>query len=318
MLPVDSTERDRLDVMHTMIKTVRPAASRLTHVPPETFFDRPGKSGGIIVPQVLDLGCGTGLWMIQMSEEYKNVCFHGYDINALVPERLHRNIVPCVPFDVEKPWNLGDGRHDMIHCQLMQGSIQNWTYLFQQAYRHLAPGGWFESVEIDWQPRCDDNSMPRNPDGSLDSSRSSLMFWWDRVHKAYGKAQHPLIYNQNIEEELRARGFKDVMRHSYQIPLCGWNTEDLKAHRVGSWWNVAMSHQRTQPTIQDDRCCGLEAMSLVPLMENDLPEGSAHSWTAAKVRELCASAIDEASNVNVHAYNRLEIVVARKPRLDET
>ena len=300
MLPVDTTERDRLDVMHTLLKTARPTNAKLTHVPTDVLT-RVAPSPAL-APKVMDLGCGTGLWMLQMAERFTNAEFYGFDINHMLPITLLSNIVPYVPCDIESPWSMGRGHWTMIHAQLMLGSITSWNYLFQQTRSHLEPGGWFESVEIDWKPRCDDGTMNEN------SQQPGLMQWWDRVSRAYRTAHHALEYNHNIDRDLEGHGFKDITHYKYQIPLCGWHSTDPVKHRVGSWWNIAMSPGNT-----DEGCFGLEAMSLRPLLDVD-----STAWTPALVQRLCREALTEASDLNVHAYNELHIVIARAPRLDGT
>ena len=289
--------------MHTLLKTARPASAKLTHIPTDALTRISGDLG--TKPKVMDLGCGTGLWMLQMAEKFPNAEFNGMDINHMLPMTLLNNIVPYVPFDIESPWNMGFGHWDMVHAQLMLGSVTNWEYLFQQIGRHLEPGAWFESVEIDWKPRCDDNTMNTNP------LQPGLTQWWERVSRAYRVAHHDLEYNQNIDRDLENCGFRDIQHFKYQIPLCGWHSTDAVKHRVGSWWNIAMS-----PGSTDEGCFGLEAMSMRPLIEVD--SSRAHPWTPEMVRRLCREALTEASNINVHAYNELHIVIARAPHRDGT
>ena len=285
--------------MHTLLKTARPNSNELTHAP-TAALTRPGGGSGGDRARVLDLGCGTGLWMLQMIEKFPNADYHGLDINYMLPKTIISNIVPEIPFDIESPWNLGWGTWEMIHAQLLLGSISNWNYLFQQVRRHLAPGGWFESVEIDWQPRCEDDAM------NMDPHKPGLMHWWARVSRAYRVGHHVLDYNQNIDEDLETAGFKDIRHYKYKVPLCGWHMTDQKLHRVGGWWNIAMSEGST-----DEGCCGLEAMSLRPLIETEL-------WNRAQVQALCREALDEASNVNIRCFNWLHIVIARAPWANET
>ena len=253
----------------------------------------------------MDLGCGTGLWMLQMAEKFPKAEFNGYDINYMLPSTLLSNIVPYVPFDIETPWNERNSYWDMIHIQMMRGSIGNWSHVFQQIKRHLAPGAWFESVEIDWQPRCDDNTMNLNPD------LPGLIQWWQRIRGAYSYAHRPIEYFQNIERDLEAEGFKEIKHYKYQLPTCGWHSTDPVKHRVGSWWNIAMS-----PGSIEEGCSGLEAISLRPLLEFGNVGNS--SWKPSLVKKLCDEALAEASNINVHAYNELHIVIARAPHPDGT
>lgn len=286
--------------MHTLLKTARPATKRLTHVPIEILSNQSRHPSSINTrPRVMDVGCGTGLWMLQMAEEFPDAIYTGYDINHILPETLMDNIVPHVPFYIEAPWNLPC--HDFIHVQLMLGSIINWKYLFANILRNLAPGGWFENVEIDWQPRCDDGTL------STDPTRPGLAYWWSQVSRDYQNANHPLEYNQNIDADLGELGFKEIRHDKYMVPLCGWHTTDPTLHRVGSWWNIAMSQGAP-----DEGCFGLEAMSMRPITEYE------DKWSAELVRSLCSDALKEASDIRVHAYNVLHVVTARAPREGES
>jgi SAM-dependent methyltransferase len=288
--------------MHTLLKTARPPSNRLTQAPTDALTrPNPNPPGAGNRPRVLDLGCGTGMWMLQMAQQFPNVDYHGFDINYMLPETLLENIDPYIPWDIESPWTLGDEHWDIIHAQLMLGSITNWRYLFQQIRRHITPGGWFESVEIDWKPRCNDGTMETRP------NQPGLMNWWNRVSRAYAVGHRNLEYNENVDRDLEAHGFKDIRHEKYMIPLCGWHTTDPVLHRVGGWWSIAMS-----PGDDDEGCCGLEAMSLRPLMENE------RGWTRAHVQSLCAEALRESNDTKVHAYNVLHVVTARAPRIDGT
>jgi SAM-dependent methyltransferase len=242
----------------------------------------------------MDLGCGTGLWMLQMAERFPNVDYNGYDINFMLPKTLNQCIQPFIPYDIEQPWNMGWAHWDVIHAQLMLGSITNWNYLFQQVKRHLAPGGWFESVEIDWKPRFDQG---RETPG--------LMDWWNRVSREYWRRHKPLDYNENIVSVLEETGFRDIKHEVYMVPLCGWNTTNQVLHRVGGWWNIAMSAGNA-----DEGCFGLEAMSLRPLTEDN------PNFRLEDVERICRLALAEASDVSVRAYNQLHVVTARAPRHD--
>jgi SAM-dependent methyltransferase len=279
--------------MHTLLKTARPNDTRLTSVPTDRLVHGAQSQGLGHRPRVMDLGCGTGLWMLQMAEKFPNVDYNGYDINFMLPKTLNQCIQPFIPFDIETPWNMGWAHWDLIHAQLMLGSICNWEYLFEQVKRHLAPGGWFESVEIDWQPRSD--HYPDSP---------GLKKWWDEISEVYRMGNKPIKYNQNIVRDLEQFGFRDVKHEVHMIPLCGWNTTNQVLHRVGGWWNIAMSAGAT-----DEGCFGLEAMSLRPLVE-------LRHWPVDEVQRLCHNALAEASDVTVRAYNQLHVVTARAPRDD--
>ncbi|KAH8424211.1 class I SAM-dependent methyltransferase [Aspergillus melleus] len=141
MLPCDEIEKDRLDFIHTMVlKALR--SDRLMHVP--------HRENG----RFLDLGCGTGLWTIELAKAYPRAYVLGVDLSALQPESPPPNCHFRVPFDYECPWLLGEGKWDVIHMRMGYGSVTNWPSLYKRIYDHLNCGAWFEQLEVIFEPRC--------------------------------------------------------------------------------------------------------------------------------------------------------------------
>ena len=171
------------------------------------------------------------------------------------------------------------------------GSVMDWPKLYQKIVRHLKPGGWFEHVEIDWRPRCDDNSMPRN---------GRLIDWWEnRISPAYDAIFRPLRYREDTGSEMTKAGFTNIQHRVYRVPLGGWSS-DRAENRSGTWWNLSMSSG-------SDYGCGLEALSLAALTRM-------HEWPAEHARRFCEEVLVEARNPAIHAYNNLHIWWASTPR----
>lgn len=299
-MPHDERERDRLDIIHTMIKVIRPPPTRLTSCPVDQLQRRPltpYQPG----PRVLDLGCGTAIWMIDMAKDFPNAEFVGVDLHHMGPPSLPPNVTIRPRWDYETIWLLGERSWDMIHLQLALGSVHDWRGLYQKILRHLVPGtGWFEQVEIDYQPRCDD--------GTLRPGR--LTEWWDLYIKpVYEEGKRPLHYDEDrIRQNMQAVGFVDIRHETYRIPLSGWShhPDEQRARaeqRAGLWWNIAQSTGN-----QTTSGLGFEAMSLAPLCRH-----GGGSWTPEQVRRLCDEAQQQASDPSVHAYNNLHIWTGRAP-----
>ncbi|KAF9469862.1 hypothetical protein BDZ94DRAFT_1151510 [Collybia nuda] len=117
------------------------------------------------LPQrILDLGCGTGTWIIEAAKEWSACEFVGFDlVNIQIPHQLldeavarrvewkHGNFLTTkLPFD--------DDEFDHVHMQaIARGVPENkWGVLFEEVNRVLRPGGSVEIIE-------DDVVFPRLP-----------------------------------------------------------------------------------------------------------------------------------------------------------
>lgn len=101
--------------------------------------------------RVLDVGCGTGLWTLEMAKNYPNSIFVGIDCEELFPVSdetpsnctfLKANVLECLPF--------ADGAFDYIFLRLLSTSFtpQDWSVAIRELTRLAKPGGWLESLEI--------------------------------------------------------------------------------------------------------------------------------------------------------------------------
>jgi SAM-dependent methyltransferase len=74
MLPIDETELERLDVFHKIFLVAR---KDVLHSAPLHNQHN---------PRILDLGCGTGIWGIDMADKYPNGEHVGVDLDYIQPE----------------------------------------------------------------------------------------------------------------------------------------------------------------------------------------------------------------------------------------
>lgn len=296
LFPHDEKERDRLDIMHTMIKVARPPGRRFTHCPTEGLHTQTTPLGAR--PRILDLGCGTGIWLIEMAENFPQAELVGVDMHYMTPPTQLSNVSFRAPWDYESPWSLGEASWDLIHLQMGLGSVSDWEGLYQKILRHLVPGkGWVELVEIDFKPRCDDGTLQ---DGML-------VDWWRVYIRApYEAINRRLDYNEGTQALLEHVGFTDIQHAVYRIPYHEWsNVPDTNVrnaeNRAATWWHIAMSSNG-----DDTGGFGFEAMSLAPLCR-------INHWSVDHVKRLCNEALAQATDPNVHAYSNLHIWWARRP-----
>jgi hypothetical protein len=223
----------------------------------------------------------------------------------MAPANLFPNTDIRAPWDYEGPWALGEQSWDLIHLQLGLGSVSNWRNLLRKIIRHLKPGRYFEWVEIDFQPRCKDNTL----------KPGRLREWWELyVSKQFDDVGRPIRYpgDDTARSLLEEAGFRDVHERAeeYMLPLSGWGTGSQQ--RAGMWWNIALSPSKQEGNIENSTGgSGMEAMSLAPLCR-------CSGWHPDHVRRLCNEALQQASNPDVHAYNLIKVWTARAPREDGT
>ncbi|KAI9593988.1 S-adenosyl-L-methionine-dependent methyltransferase [Syncephalis fuscata] len=100
----------------------------------------------------LDIGCGTGIWMMEMATEFPDCEFTGIDQVAAQPDDvLPRNcrFVPAEQLAGYLPF--GDACFDYVHQRMLVGSVptDKWGTVCDDIYRVTRPGGWFEILDTD-------------------------------------------------------------------------------------------------------------------------------------------------------------------------
>jgi SAM-dependent methyltransferase len=136
LLPNDEAEQDRLDLHHHIFGLT--LDGRLFRAPISSTPER-----------VLDYGCGTGIWAVDFADEFPDTTVIGTDLSPIQPDLVPPNLHFYVD-DVESEWIYQPHEaFDFIHGRAMGGSIADWDKLFNQAYSHVKPEGWFEVQEYE-------------------------------------------------------------------------------------------------------------------------------------------------------------------------
>ncbi|KAJ9477735.1 hypothetical protein PHBOTO_001313 [Pseudozyma hubeiensis] len=105
--------------------------------------------------RVLDLGCGRGVWCIDMAREWKSSELIGLDVVPIQPpmhqladaDLEHR--VSWVVANFLEPLPFPDASFDYVHMRFVHQAVpeDKWVDVFSEVRRILAPGGVFELVE---------------------------------------------------------------------------------------------------------------------------------------------------------------------------
>ncbi|KAK3355345.1 methyltransferase LaeA [Neurospora tetraspora] len=263
MLPIDELEKDRLDMFHHFFLLARN----------QQLFSAPFPNQES--PRILDLGCGTGIWAIDMQDKYPELGqVTGADLALIQPEFIPRNLV-FKPMDIEEPWlELSGCAYDLIHLRTLNGSISDWPFVYDQIYKHLKPHyGFVEQVEIDWVPRSDDRSLP--PD-------SYFSRWAEALMEAMDRAGRPMrLDSHRIQQQMTQAGLVDPHEQIIKVPINGW-PEDAHDREIGRWFNLGLTQ-------------GLEALTLAPFTR-------ILGYTPDEARDLISRVKEEIRSRKIRAY----------------
>ena len=99
-----------------------------------------------------------------MADEFPAAEVIGTDISPTQPSWVPPNLSFQID-DAQLEWTFEPDSFDFIHLRYIHGAISDWPRLYEQVYRCLKPGGWFQHIEPNIELRCD------NPDVKFDENQ---------------------------------------------------------------------------------------------------------------------------------------------------
>ncbi|KAI0206761.1 tam domain protein [Astrocystis sublimbata] len=275
--PNDTLELERLDWQYICLK--RLFNGRNYFAP--WSADQPPK-------RILDLATGTGMWAMEMAEEFEDSVVVGTDLSPIQPEYVPPNAHFYIHDARLDDWWWPDP-FDYIHIRMALGAWEDFeTEVARKAFDHLEPGGWFEAQELFPTLRCDDDSMPAD-------WPPNLLF--NDLEDCARREHRPLDIATTYKQGLIKAGFVDVTEQVYKIPINGW-AKSKNWKTLGDLWNVNCL----------DAIQGV-AMALL------------HRARGLKRHQIEIHLMDTRralSDKTVHAYQSCYVVLGRKPGREET
>jgi SAM-dependent methyltransferase len=227
LLAHDLTEQNRLDFQHFFLKGVL-----------QTNYLAPLNNPSAL----LDVGSGTGRWIIEMAQQFPSARVTGIDVAPATPS------VPLnaqfVQHDILKGLPFPSASFDYVHARLLVAAIptQAWAGLLTECIRVTQPGGWVELFEGGTTFL---NAGPHT---------RQYLKWWDQISQPRGIDASFMGQLPNWMQQL---GFENVQSQLLHVPIGKWGSRAgsmLLANLVSGWGglkNVFVTQAGVDPTLFD-------------------------------------------------------------------
>jgi len=145
----DPSELDRLQSLHYMFRNTWQGDN----------FRAPGvhellEKGSA---KALDIGCGPGLWVLELASAYPRSEFTGLDISPVFPTAIKPSNASFRLCDVLcGPLPFDDNTFDLVHMRDMGAwlSREGWPMVVKEIVRVTKRGGWVEIAEVEAAVTC--------------------------------------------------------------------------------------------------------------------------------------------------------------------
>jgi len=232
---------------------------------------------------ILDVGTGTGIWAMDVADDYPGAHVIGTDLSPIQPNLVPPNLEFQVA-DAEEDWDM-PGRFDLVHTRFMNGfSIRSWPQFYKQAFASLRPGGWVENQEFDLHWSSDDGSMPAN--GAFEKWQRL----WEQAVDSVGMTAR--CYPEVMKQQMEEAGFVNVSIAPFKMPLGPW-PKDKRLREAGTYLYVSMYE-------------GLKGLSLRVFTQM-------LDWSVDELEVLLALVRAEWKRKAMHVYVPIYVMYGQKP-----
>jgi len=174
--------------------------------------------------RILDLGCGTGIWVIDVAEKHPEADVKGIDLAPIQPAWVPPNArFEMDDFNLDQ-WDI-DNKYDLIHERELLGSIRDLTKFYEQCFRALKPGGWIDCTE----PHINFESEYFQ----LDENHPFTQ--WGKIMLESGEASGmPFHIAPFVKQRLEEAGFINVVEKVIRCAIGPWPKDPVQKE-LGQW-----------------------------------------------------------------------------------
>ncbi|KAK3171323.1 hypothetical protein OEA41_003407 [Lepraria neglecta] len=161
--------------------------------------------------RILDIGTGTGIWAIEMGDEYPDAQIIGTDLAPTQPTWVPANVKFEID-DAEEPWTF-QHKFDYVHVRYLTAAIVDWPKLVRQAYDATEPGGWAEFADFNLKFYSEDGSLKE------EQHLQKWITYFLNAAEDFGRDPSP---GSKLEGYMKEAGFEDVQHEKYRMPIGPW------------------------------------------------------------------------------------------------
>ena len=179
--------------------------------------------------EILELGTGSGIWAIDMADQYPSASVLGIDLSPVQPDWVPPNLKFEVD-DFESEWTFGSDRFDLIYARQLLCSVSDYPLLYRRIFDATKPGGWFEISEIEVGVFSDDGTVPE------DSASCQWARLLGEATQKLGRSIPPVTQYKKFMEDA---GFVDVQELYLKRPTNDW-PKDRRLKEIGRVSSVTL------------------------------------------------------------------------------
>ncbi|KAI8049961.1 S-adenosyl-L-methionine-dependent methyltransferase [Syncephalis plumigaleata] len=198
--------------------------------------------------RLLDIGTGTGTWLLEMANTFPDCQCVGIDNASIMPNNVVLSNCQFQSMNILNGLAFPDNHFSYLHQRHMLAAIptDHWRLHLTECYRVAAPNGWLELVETDY--------LIHNPGEAADQLNALITTTAGFLGWAIAD------YRTRLPWLMSSVGFSDVQPITHRLPLGDWAPHP----RRNPWSNVERLFSAIAPFIY--QVCGVDELTLARLL----------------------------------------------------